>query len=43
MGNIDQNKFQPINNNNEHRALQENNIARNEAIPNGEVQTKDPL
>ena len=43
MGNIDQNQFQPINTNNEFRALQGNNIARNEAIPNGEAQTKHPL
>ena len=43
MGNIDQNQFQPIKTNNEFRALQGNNIARNEAIPNGEAQTKHPL
>ena len=43
MGNIDQNQFQPINTNNEFRAVQRNNIARNEAIPNGEAQTKHPL
>ena len=43
MGNKDQNQFRPINTNNEFRALQGNNIARNEAIPNGEAQTKDPL
>ena len=43
MGNIDQNQFQPNNINNEHGALQGNNIARNEAIPNGEAQTKHPL
>ena len=43
MGNIDQNQLQPINTNNEFRALQGNNIARNEAIPNGEAQTKHPL
>ena len=43
MENIDQNQFQPINTNNEHGALQGNNIARNEAIPNGEAQTKHPL
>ena len=43
IGNIDQNQFQPINTNNEFRALQGNNIARNEAIPNGEAQTKHPL
>ena len=43
MGNIDQNQFQPINTNNEFRALQGNNIARNEAIRNGEDQTKHPL
>ena len=43
MGKIDQNKFQSINTNNEHRALQGNNIARNEAIPNGDSQTKHPL
>ena len=43
MGNIDQNQFQLNNINNEHGALQGNNIARNEAIPNGEAQTKHPL
>ena len=43
MGNIDQNQFQPIKTNNEFRALQGNNIARNEAIANGEAQTKHPL
>ena len=43
MGKIDQNKFQSINTNNEHRALQGNNISRNEAIPNGDSQTKHPL
>ena len=43
MGNKDQNQFRPINTNNEFRALQGNNIARNEAIPNGEAQTKHPL
>ena len=43
MGNIDQYQFQPTNTNNEHRALQGNNIARNEAIANGEAQTKHPL
>ena len=40
MGSIDQNQFQPINTNNEHGALQGNNITRNESIPNGEAQTK---
>ena len=40
MGNIDQNQFQPIHTNNELRALQGNNVARNEAIPNAETQTK---
>ena len=43
IGNIDQNQFQPINTNNEFRAPQGNKIARNEAIPNGETQTKHPL
>ena len=43
MENIDQNQFQPINTNNEFRALQGDNKARNEAIPNGEAQTKRPL
>ena len=43
MGNIDQNQFQPINTNNKHGELQGNNIARNEAIPNGEAQTEHPL
>ena len=42
-GDIDQNKFQSNNTNNEHRALKANNVARNEAIPNGETQTKRPL
>ena len=28
---------------NEHKVLQENNVARNEAIPNGEAQTKHSL
>ena len=41
-GDIDQNKFQSNNANNEHRALKANNVARNEAIPNGETQTKRP-
>ena len=40
MGNIDQNQFQPMKTNSELRALQGNNITRNEAIPNGESQTK---
>ena len=43
MGNIDQNQFQPIHTNNELRALQRNNVARNEAIPNAETQTKHSL
>ena len=43
MENIDQNQFQPINTNNEFRTLQGNNIARNEAISNGEAPTKHPL
>ena len=34
MANVDKNQFQPINNNNEFRALQGNNIARNKATPN---------
>ena len=42
-GDIDQNKFQSNNTNNEHRALKANNVTRNEAIPNGETQTKHPL
>ena len=41
--NIDQNKFQPINTNNEYEALQGNNIARNEAMLNGEAQIKHYL
>ena len=41
--NIDQNKFQPINTNNECEALQGNNIARNEAMLNGEAQIKHHL
>ena len=43
VGKIDQNQFQPVNTNNEFRALQGNNIARNEASPNGEAQTKHTL
>ena len=43
MRSIDKNQFQPINTSNEFRALQGNNIARKEAIPNGEAQTKQPL
>ena len=43
MENIDQNQFQPINTNNEFRALHGNNISRNEAIANGEAQTKHLL
>ena len=43
MGNIDQNQFQPVNTNNEHGALQGNNIARNEAIPNGQDETNHSL
>ena len=38
-----QNQFQPIHTNNELRALQGNNVARNEAIPNAETQTKHSL
>ena len=41
MGDIDQNQFQPNNNtNNEIRALQGDNVARIEAVPNGEAQTR---
>ena len=40
--NTDQNQFQPINTDNEFRALQGNNIAKNEAITNGEAQAKQP-
>ena len=43
MENIDQNKFQPVNTNNEHGSLQGNNIGRNEAMLNGEAQTKHHL
>ena len=43
MGDIDQNQFQPNNTNYEHRALQENNVAGNEAVPNGEAQTRHHL
>ena len=46
MGNLGQIwiKINPTNqHNNELRALQESNIARNEAIPNEEAQTKQPL
>ena len=43
MGKLDQNQFQPISTNNELRALQGKNIARNEVIPNGEAQTKHHL
>ena len=42
-GKYNQHQFQPTNTNNKHRALQGNNIARNEAIANGEAQTKHPL
>ena len=41
MGDIDQNQFQPNNNtNNEIRALQGDNVARIEAVPNGEAQPR---
>ena len=41
MGDIDQNQFQPHNNtNNEIRALQGDNVARIEAVPNGEAQPR---
>ena len=40
LRNIDQNQLQPINANNKFRTLQGNNIARNEAIPNGEAYIK---
>ena len=43
MENINQNQLQPINTDNKFRALQGNNIARHEAIPNGEAQIKQPL
>ena len=43
MGNIDQNQFQPNNINDEYGALQGNKTARNEAIPNGEAETKHPF
>ena len=43
MRDKDQNQFQSINTNNEYGAFQGNNIARNEAIPNREAQTKHPL
>ena len=42
MGDIDRNSFQPNNTKNEHGALQENDVARNEAISNREAQTKHP-
>ena len=40
MRDIDQNQTQPNNTNNKYRALQGNNVATNEAIPNGEAQIK---
>ena len=43
MENIDQNQFQLINTNHKFRALQGNSIARNEAIPNANAQTKHSL
>ena len=43
MGNTNQIQFQPKNNNKRHSALQGNNIAKNEAIPNGEAQIIHPL
>ena len=43
MGNIDQNQFQPNNINDKYGALQGNKTARNEAIPNGEAETKHPF
>ena len=44
MGDIDQNQFQPNDTNNEHRALQGNNVAtRSEAVPNGEALTRHHL
>ena len=43
MGDIDQSQFQPNNTNYEHRALQENNVARNEAVPNRDALTRHHL
>ena len=43
MRDIDQNQFQPNNTIKKHKALQGNNLARNEAIPNGEKLIKHPL
>ena len=43
MGDSDQPQFQADSTNNKHGALQGNNVARNEAIPNREAQTKHPL
>ena len=43
MRDIDQNQTQPNNTNSKYRALQGNNVATNEAIPNGEAQIKHPL
>ena len=40
MRDIDQNQTQPNNTNSKYRALQGNNVATNEAIPNGEAQIK---
>ena len=41
MGDIDQNQFQPTNN--QPRALQGNNVAINQAVPNGEARTRHHL
>ena len=43
MRDIDQNQTQPNNTNSKYRALQGNNVATNEAIPNGEAQIKHRL
>ena len=43
MGDIDQNQFHPSTTNNEHTALQGNNVSRNEAIQNEQAQAKHSL
>ena len=41
MGDIDQNQLRPTNN--QPRALQGNNVAINQAVPNGEARTRQHL
>ena len=40
IADIDQSYFQPNNTISKHKVLRENDVARNEAIPNGEAQIK---